>query len=136
MGVTLVDSLDTLWIMDLQEEFNDAKEWIKNSLSFHNANSVSVFETTIRELGGLLAAYELSKDEVFLMKAQQLGDLLLPAFNTNSGIPQSQVSFQSHREIDGWADNVAILSEMGTLQLEFRNLAYKTKQCQFISLFY
>jgi mannosyl-oligosaccharide alpha-1,2-mannosidase len=79
MGVTLVDSLDTLWIMGMKDEFNEAKEWVryrcvctsnnmrclmlnklsshqvKTSLSFSRAGSVSVFETTIRELGGLLA---------------------------------------------------------------------------------
>eukprot|EP01035_Chromulina_nebulosa_P006335 gene6335-8563_t len=78
MGVTLVDSLDTLWIMGMKDEFNEAKEWVKASLSFSRAGSVSVFETTIRELGGLLAAYDLSGEKVFLEKATQLGNLLLP----------------------------------------------------------
>lgn len=86
MGVTLVDSLDTLWLMGLKDEFNDATKWVKQSLSFKHANSVSVFETTIRELGGLLAAYDLSHEEVFLDKAKELGDLLFPAFDTSTGI--------------------------------------------------
>lgn len=29
MGVTLVDSLDTLWIMGMKDEFNEAKEWVR-----------------------------------------------------------------------------------------------------------
>jgi endoplasmic reticulum Man9GlcNAc2 1,2-alpha-mannosidase len=45
-------------------------------------------QTTIRELGGLLAAFEFSGDAVFLEKAKELGDLLLPAFDTVSGIPR------------------------------------------------
>lgn len=45
-------------------------------------------QTTIRELGGLLSAYDLSGDKVFLMKAQELGELLMPAFDTDSGIPR------------------------------------------------
>ena len=85
MGVTLVDSLDTLWIMGLKSEFNAARDWVRDHLSFDNAGSVSVFETTIRELGGLLAAYDLSGDKVFLTKAQDLGKRLFGAFNTPSG---------------------------------------------------
>lgn len=127
MGVTLVDSLDTLWIMDLKDEFEDAKSWIKSSLSFSHAETVSVFETTIRELGGLLSAYDLSSDKVFLDKAKELGELLIPAFNTQSGIPRSMVNFQSHTASSGWSGSSAILSELGSLQLEFRYLSHMTK---------
>ena len=35
---------------------------------------MSVFETTIRALGGLLSAYDLSGDAVFLLKAEDLGE--------------------------------------------------------------
>jgi mannosyl-oligosaccharide alpha-1,2-mannosidase len=35
---------------------------------------VSFFETSIRALGGLLSAYELSKEKVFLEKALDLGE--------------------------------------------------------------
>ena len=37
-----------------------------NSLRLSLRRSVSLFETTIRELGGLLSAYELSKEQVQL----------------------------------------------------------------------
>ncbi len=60
LGVTLVDSLDTLWLMDMHTEFKEAVEWVRESLSFDHTGDVSVFETTIRELGGLLSAYDLS----------------------------------------------------------------------------
>ncbi len=127
MGVTLVDSLDTLWVMGLRTEFNEALNWVKSSLSFDRAGTVSVFETTIRELGGLLSAYDLSKDNVFLNKAVELGNLLMPAFSTPSGIPKGMVNFKTHAASGGWSGNSAILSELGTLQLEFRYLSYATK---------
>lgn len=127
MGVTLVDSLDTLWVMGMMDEFEEAKEWVKSGLTFTHADTVSVFETTIRELGGLLSAYDLSGDKVFLNKAIELGDLLLPAFDTATGIPTAQVSFKNHAGMSGWAGNTAILSELGTLQVEFRYLAHHTK---------
>jgi mannosyl-oligosaccharide alpha-1,2-mannosidase len=123
MGVTLVDSLDTLWIMGLTKEFEEAKEWVRTRLTFSNAGAVSVFETTIRELGGLLSAYDLSKDKVFLDKAVELGGLLSAAFDSKTGIPYGMVNLQSGQPAQGWAGSSAILSELGTLQLEFRNLA-------------
>jgi hypothetical protein len=69
-GNTLIDSLDTLWIAGLKTEFARAREWVANSLSQRlQANVyVSFFESTIRILGGLLATYGLTNDEMFLQK--------------------------------------------------------------------
>lgn len=39
-GASIVDSLDTLYIMGLMDEYNDAKEWVQTSLDL---NSVSLF---------------------------------------------------------------------------------------------
>jgi len=103
MGVTLVDSLDTLWLMGMKDEYNEAKEWIEKDLTFDHAGTVSVFETTIRELGGLLAAYDIAYDKIYLEKAKQLGDKLLPAFHTYTGIPTSHVNFETGRQEEGWS---------------------------------
>lgn len=70
MGMTLVDTLDTLWLMGLTGEFQEAREWVDRKLNIdHNSRTVSLFETNIRILGGLLSAYHLSRDHVFLDKA-------------------------------------------------------------------
>ena len=69
VGLTIVDSLDTMLLMNLAEEFQQARDWVASSLSFDKNVDVNLFETTIRVLGGLLSAYHLSKDEVFLRKA-------------------------------------------------------------------
>lgn len=131
MGVTLVDSLDTLWLMGLREEFDDAKNWIEHSLTFSHAGTISVFETTIRELGGLLSAFDLSGEAIFLDKAKELGNLLMPAFHTPTGIPYAMINLGGHKGVHGWAGSSAILSELGSLQVEFRYLAMKTKQQDF-----
>jgi hypothetical protein len=123
LGVTLVDSLDTLWVMGMKDEFDEAAVWVKNSLTFSRTGSVSVFETTIRELGGLIAAYDLSKNRVFLDKALDLGERLIKAFDGGSSIPQSQVDLSSGMAKGGWSGGSAILSELGTLQVEFRYLS-------------
>jgi len=128
LSVTMVDALDTLWIMDLHDEFNLARDWIDLNLSFENNNhDMSLFETTIRELGGLLSAYELSKDKMFLDKAEDLGQRLLKGFSDPSGIPHAAVNLATGKASSpSWIRNKSILSEMGTLQLEFLYLAYHT----------
>lgn len=73
MGLTLVDSLDTLWLMGLEEDFAKARDWVAKSLDIeHSVKTVSLFEANIRVLGGLLSAYHLSGDGVFLDKAVSL----------------------------------------------------------------
>ena len=85
LGLTLIDSLDTLWIMNLTEEFEEAKEWVASSLTFKINKDVNLFETTIRVLGGLLSAFHLSGDNVFLERAKDLGQRLMGAFSSSSG---------------------------------------------------
>ena len=34
MGATIVDALDTLYIMGMNEEFQHAKEWVQQNLDF------------------------------------------------------------------------------------------------------
>jgi len=50
-------------------EFRVARDWVAHNLSFIRDAYVSTFEITIRVLGGLLSAYHLSHDDIFLNKA-------------------------------------------------------------------
>ena len=127
MGMTLLDSLDTLWLMGMKEEFDDATEWVRHNLNFNKNRMVSTFETTIRALGGLNSAYDFTGNKVFLDKAHDLGKRLFKAFSTSSGIPKGQVNLATgHSANAGWTGSAAILSEVGTLQLEFRYLSKAT----------
>ncbi len=65
----MVDSLDTMWLMDLKDEFNEARDWVKESLRFDKHKYVNLFEVTIRVLGSLLSTYRLTGDNDFLSKA-------------------------------------------------------------------
>ena len=69
IGLTMVDSLDTMWLMDLKDEFNEARDWVKESLRFDKHKYVNLFEVTIRVLGSLLSTYRLTDDNDFLSKA-------------------------------------------------------------------
>ena len=80
IGMTLVDSLDTLWIMDMKEEFYEAVQWVDQNLHFNQNFNISVFEFTIRVVGGLLSGYHLSNDERLKKKAIEAGNVVLASF--------------------------------------------------------
>jgi len=126
MGATIVDALDTLHIMGLNEEFKKGRDWIaENFQASHMSGDVSVFETNIRYVGGLLTAFAFTGDEMFKMKAKDIVDKLLPAFNTPTGIPYALVNIQTgYSKNFGWASGgSSILSEFGTLHMEFSYLS-------------
>uniref|UniRef100_A0A0D9W944 alpha-1,2-Mannosidase n=1 Tax=Leersia perrieri TaxID=77586 RepID=A0A0D9W944_9ORYZ len=127
LGATLVDSLDTLYIMGLKDEFQRARDWVAESLSFDKDYDASVFETTIRVVGGLLSAYDLSGDKIFLDKAKDITDRLLPAWDTTSGIPYNRINLAHGRAHNpGWTNGDSILADSGTEQLEFIALSQRT----------
>ncbi|XP_024023581.1 mannosyl-oligosaccharide 1,2-alpha-mannosidase MNS1 isoform X3 [Morus notabilis] len=127
LGATLIDSLDTLYIMGLDEQFQKAREWIANSLDFNKNYEASVFETTIRVVGGLLSAYDLSQDKVFLDKARDIADRLLPAWDTPTGIPYNVINLAQGRPHNpGWTGGESILADSATEQLEFIALSQRT----------
>ncbi|KAK4257745.1 hypothetical protein QN277_007295 [Acacia crassicarpa] len=128
LGATIVDSLDTLYIMGLEDEFQRAREWIANSLDFNKNIEVSVFETTIRVLGGLLSAYDLSGDIIFLEKARELADKLLPAWDSPTGIPFNRINLAyGNPHNPSWTGGNSILADSGSEQLEFIALSQRTK---------
>jgi hypothetical protein len=100
----IVDVLDSLLIMGLDDEYARARKWVADNLSFDIDGRSHAFEVhmsyirtsksllnidllvcqvTIRVLGGLLSAYHLSgNDSLYLDLATDLGDRLLPIFDT------------------------------------------------------
>jgi mannosyl-oligosaccharide alpha-1,2-mannosidase len=133
-AITLIDALDTLWLMDMKDEFERARDWVRDHLDHSKVESkVSLFETTIRDLGGLLSAYDFSGDKVFLDKAIDLGERLFRAFdNSPSGIPFGQVSpATGAASMASWTSGNAILSEFTSIQIEFRYLAKVSGRAEF-----
>ncbi|KAL1757148.1 glycoside hydrolase [Schizophyllum commune] len=128
IGYTVVDSIDTMLLMHLDDEYKRAREWVANNLSFDQEGEFSTFETTIRVLGGLLSAYHLSdKDSLYLEKAVDLAERMLPAFNTPTGLPLPRVNLKQRKGEED-PDNKGLIStaEAATLQLEFKYLAHLT----------
>jgi hypothetical protein len=120
--MTPVDAFDTMVLMGLKEEANETKELIFNKLSFDKNISVQNFEITIRLLGGLISAYQLDGDKRFLDLAEDLGNRLLPVFNSKTGMPYRYVNLQN----DELRDSINNPAEIGTLMLEFGMLSKLT----------
>jgi predicted alpha-1,2-mannosidase len=120
--MTPLDAFDTMLLMGLDDEAAAAKQLVLDSLSFDHDITVQVFEITIRLLGGLLSAYQMDGDPRFLELATDLGERLLPAFESATGMPYVRVNLRSgERE---WRVNNP--AEIGTLMLEFGTLSRLT----------
>ena len=134
-GATLVDSMSTLWIMDLKEDFVQCVEEVKN-IDFTKSEDeiINVFETTIRYLGGLISAYELSdkKYKVLLNKARELADILYTAFDTPNRMPMTRWTWRKSAEggrVE--AGETTLTAELGSLILEFTKLTQLTGDAKY-----
>ncbi|KAJ2905772.1 glycoside hydrolase family 47 protein [Zalerion maritima] len=126
-SATLVDSLDTLWIMGLEDEFREAAA-AAASLDFANTTetAVNMFETTIRHLGGLLSAYDLSGEEALKLKAVELGDMLYHAFDTHNRMPNFWFVFKAAKNGNQKPGNNDPSASPGSLSMEFARLSQIT----------
>jgi ER degradation enhancer, mannosidase alpha-like 2 len=122
--MTPVDALDTLVVMHLDAQAAKARSLIVSDLSFDRDIYVKNFEITIRLLGGLLSGYQLTGDKRLLNLAEDLGNRLLPGFNSPTGLPYVYVNLRTG-ETRGAVTNPA---ETGTLLLEFGTLSKLTSR--------
>jgi mannosyl-oligosaccharide alpha-1,2-mannosidase len=123
LGLSLIEALDTLWIMGLDDEFRDGVEWVKANLDVNVDGEVSVFETSIRLVGGLLSAWHACGEAALLAKARDLADRLLPSFAVSPiGIPHRYINLKTGL-VRGRETNPA---ETGTFIPEFGFLSRAT----------
>src|SRR5882672_12601317 len=117
--MTPVDALDTMILMGLKDEADRTREYIVKNLSFDKDIDVQNFEITIRLLGGLLSIYKLTGDRRLLDLAEDLGNHLLPVFESPTGLPYRYVNLKTGK-VRG---NVTNPAEAGTLLIEFGTLS-------------
>lgn len=89
-AATMVDSLDTLWIMGLRDEFEISLVELRHiDFTYTVGCRINLFETTIRHLGGLLSAFDISggKYGILVEKAVELAEVLYTAFDTPNRMP-------------------------------------------------
>ena len=127
-GVTLVDNLDTLWIMGMYKQFEEAVEAV-TLINFDDTLSkeVNTHKINVHILGGLLGAFDLSDDERLLEKAVEVGDMLYAAFDTPNRMPIIQWDLhKAARQEEQLGEELAWPSEVGTFVLEFTRLSQLT----------
>jgi mannosidase alpha-like ER degradation enhancer 2 len=120
--MTAIDALDTMILMELDDEVATTKKYIFDNLSFDKDIEVQNFEITIRLLGGLLTNYQLTNDKRFLDLAEDLGNRLLPVFNSPTGMPYRYVNLKTGKV----SKPISNPAETGTLIIEFGTLSKLT----------
>ena len=129
LGLTAIDALDTSILMNLTHITQDIKTFIQKDLKYTHDGLSNVFEVTIRILGGFLSAHHLTSDPFYLHKAQELGSILLLAFqNSPAGIPASSINFS---KMEAVPEYLASTAEATTLQLEFKYLSFLTQNATY-----
>lgn len=153
-GASIVDTLDTLLVMGLQEEYNLCRRHV-NQINFHwitgrdwsqgyigldgeldahgkqwtidrdRTAGLPVFETGIRYLGGLLGAYDLTGDKLMLDRAVDIAEVLGRAFNTKSGLPQGS-RIDPGQESGVYQLGSVSVAEVGSMTLELMRLSFAT----------
>ncbi|MEU4091572.1 glycoside hydrolase family 47 protein [Streptomyces sp. NPDC026673] len=122
-GLTIVEALDTLYLMELDEELVAAVQWVRNELDLDQDVSVQVFESVIRLVGGLLSGYLATRVPALLDLARDLTDRLMPAFaKSPTGAPYRYVNL-STGAVSGRENYVA---EVGSCLTEFGELSRLT----------
>ncbi|EFA84328.1 glycoside hydrolase family 47 protein [Heterostelium album PN500] len=129
-ALTYIDSLDALLVMNNLTEFEKGVQWTIDNISFAKDINVSVFETNIRVLGGLLSAHMWAEKLLpaykggLLPLAADLGDRLLLAFDSPTGIPYGAINLE--RGVLKGETTVTCTAGGGTFALEFGILSRLT----------
>ncbi|KAF6804746.1 glycoside hydrolase family 47 protein [Colletotrichum sojae] len=127
-AATLVDSLDTLWIMGMKAEFEEAIA-AATTIDFTKTEmkEVNVFETNIRYLGGFVSAFDLSGDVRLLRKAVEVGEMLYKAFDTPNRMPITRWTIKDAAEGKVQkTPNGELVAEIGSLSMELTRLSILT----------
>ncbi|OAA55117.1 mannosidase MsdS [Cordyceps fumosorosea ARSEF 2679] len=146
-GLTPIDGLDTAIVMNDKDIVNTILDFIPTvdfTTTRKVGETISLFETTIRYIGGLLSAYDLLKGpykrlandpkkvDALLTQAASLADTLSIAFDTPSGIADGYLVLNPSRKISGAASSN--LAEVGTLILEWTRLSDLTGNPKYAQL--
>ncbi len=123
LGLTIVEALDTLYVMGLDREVDDGVRWIADNLRFEIDGEVQVFETGIRMVGGLLSGWCGTRDKKLLALAKDLADRLTPAFaKSPTGMPYRFVNLKT----GAVRDPESFPAEIGTYIAEWGTLSKAT----------
>jgi mannosyl-oligosaccharide alpha-1,2-mannosidase len=138
-----VDALSTAIVMGNQEAVQKILDHVE-TIDFSKTNDeVSLFETTIRYLAGMLSGYDLLKGpaanlaprasqvDALLSQSKKLADVLKFAFDTPSGVPHNDINITSKGNDGSRTNGLAVT---GTLVLEWTRLSDLTGDDQYAKM--
>ncbi len=122
-GLSIVEALDTLYVMGLDDELSRGVRWVADNLDFDVDGEVQMFEMNIRMVGGLLAGSYATGERRLLELARTAADRLLPCFTKSpTGAPYRYVNLRTGAVREPRTN----LAEIGTNVLEFGDLSRLT----------
>jgi hypothetical protein len=130
IGLSIIEALDTLYVLGLDDELAQSVRWIEGNVDFDIDGDFHVFEAIIRVVGGLLAGYLATGRKRLLQLTVDVTDRLLPAFTKSpTGMPYQYVNFHT----GAVSGNTPPLAEVGTNILEFGVLSQVTGDPKYLA---
>ncbi len=129
-GLSIIEALDTLYVMELDDELSACVAWLKNNIHFDVDGDVQMFEAVIRMVGGLIAGYYASGERFLLDGARDLADRLLVCFTKSpTGAPYRYANLRT----GAVSDPKTNLAEIGSNVLEFGDLTRLTGDQKYLN---
>jgi Glycosyl hydrolase family 47 len=129
-GLSIVEALDTLYVMGLDDELARCVRWIGDHLDFDVDGEVQMFETVIRMVGGLLAGYHATGERMLLERARDVAGRVLPCFvKSPTGAPYRYVNLRTAAV----REPAMNLAEIGSNILEFGDLSQLTGDPRYLA---
>ena len=122
-GLSIIEAMDTLYVMGLDAQLEDCVSWIHKHLNFDVDGDVQMFEAVIRMVAGLLTGYYATGDKRLLERSVELADRLLVCFTKSpTGAPYRFANLRT----GAVSDPKSNLAEIGSNILEFGDLTRLT----------
>src|SRR5579871_2109425 len=128
-GLSIIEALDTLYVMELDAELDACMTWLRGHLDFDVDGAVQMFEAVIRMVAGLLTGYYATGERFLFDGARDLADRLLVCFTKSpSGAPYRYANLRT----GAVGKPTSNLAEIGSNVLEFGDLSRLTGDLKYV----
>lgn len=128
-GLSIIEALDTLYVMELDTELEACLTWLRSRLDFDVDGSVQMFEAVIRMVAGLISGYYATGEKLLFDGARDLADRLLVCFTKSpSGAPYRYANLRTGQV----SKSESNLAEIGSNILEFGDLTRLTGERKYL----
>ena len=129
-GLSIIEAMDTLYVMGLDAELEACVQWLRTNMSFDVDGYVQMFEAVIRMVAGLLSGYYATNEQFLLDGARDLADRLMPCFEKSpTGAPYRYANLKT----GAVRDSKNVLAEIGSNILEFGDLSRLTGDRKYVN---